>query len=53
MGRKYYEFPLTLRGYGDDPDEAWRDAVEGLSECSGTTPDDYTEGEDDENDEDE
>ena len=34
-----YEFTVTLSGYGDTPDEAWQDAVEGFTQDSGVTPD--------------
>lgn len=45
---KRYEFTITLAGYGDTPDEAWENAVEGFSLDSGETPDEYTVEDEDE-----
>jgi hypothetical protein len=35
---KTYEFKVTLAGSGDNPDEAWLDAVEGFTQDPGPTP---------------
>jgi hypothetical protein len=35
-----YEFKVTLAGYGENPDEAWEDAVEGFCQDPGIYPDD-------------
>jgi hypothetical protein len=39
---KHYEFPITLSGDGNTPDEAWEDAVEGFMLDPGITPDEFT-----------
>ena len=36
---KRYHFHVTLVGGGSDADEAWRDAIEGISLEPGLTPD--------------
>lgn len=48
---KKYLFTIYLTGYGYDPDEAWMDAAEHTDLDSDTTPDDWREIEDGENDE--
>lgn len=49
MMSKYYEFPITLGGWGDSEEEAWSDAVRGFIADPGPTPRHYTiEGDDDE-----
>lgn len=40
---KKYEFKITLVGYGDDPDEAWRDATEATNLDEDPTPENYEE----------
>lgn len=40
---KEYTFTIVLTGYGDNPDEAWRDAVDATDLDSDPTPDDFTE----------
>lgn len=35
---KIYNFPITLSGYGETPEEAWRDAIEGFTLDPGPTP---------------
>lgn len=37
-----YEFTITMAGYGNNPEEAWNDAVEGFCLDSGDFPRDYT-----------
>jgi len=45
---KHYTFPVTLSGYGDNPQEAWEDAVEGFCHDPGSPDDEgYTVEEDD------
>ena len=40
---KRYEFNIILSGHGETPDEAWLDATLNFSLDPGSTPDDYTE----------
>ena len=36
-----YEFTITMYGDGENPDEAWKDAIEAISLDPGDTPEDY------------
>lgn len=36
-----FQSTITLQGTGDDPDEAWSDAVDGFMLEPGITPEDY------------
>jgi hypothetical protein len=47
-----YVFSVTLKGKGDNPDDAWQDAVDAFSLDAGITPDAYEE-EDEDSDDDE
>ena len=42
---KRFEFTITMAGYGEDKDEAWRDACEGFTLDNGETPETFTEEE--------
>jgi len=33
--RKFYTFPITMGGYGTNPDEAWLAAIEAFSQDPG------------------
>ena len=37
----YYEFTVTIRGRGKNPDGAWMDAFEAFSMDPGSTPEEY------------
>jgi len=51
---KYFVFDVTLGGYGETPEEAWENCVEGLDLDPGETPSVISEDEiEDEEDEDE
>jgi len=40
---RQFEFKIVIQGYGDNADEAWRDAVDGFTLDPGCTPDEYIE----------
>lgn len=40
-------FNITICGYGNTPEEAWRDAVDALAGSPGPVPDEYFEEEED------
>lgn len=39
---KTYDFYVVLSGTGDNPDEAWKNAVEGFHSDPGSTPISYS-----------
>ena len=39
-GMNRYEFKVTLAGYGETPEEAWQDAIEGFYDDPGSYDDD-------------
>ena len=50
IGYKYgrYIFPISLSGYGKNPNEAWENATIGFQEEPGDCPEDYEFEEEDE-----
>jgi hypothetical protein len=46
-----YVFSVTLKGKGNNPDDAWQDAVDAFSVDAGITPDAYDIDEEDSNEE--
>ena len=51
MTTKFYEFPITIMGTGENVNEAWLNAIENLSVDPGEPPEKFTTTEEEESEE--